>query len=330
MRAERVLVVSLQKSGTHLIAELMKNLGYAVWGSITIEEEEDVFPFGREARDLAASLVLSPLQRLGLRLARFSSLYNRITEKALQIMAVSWAERLGTPWPSRHGYAHLHFLYRHPRLLALSAHSIRDTPAETCMITQELPLSRTDGLFIKHWDSHGEPAIIFNYRDPRDVLLSFVHYLTGKTKSGEHGGYAEYFVYEKVLSALADNDERLMHAILDPSFPGHRDFAESLWMLRHPQVCKVSYEELVGTAGGGSDEKQLAAVGRVMEHLGIEGEGAEVARGIYTSESRTFHQGRIGKWRAAFKPEHHRAFNQRFGELLTLYGYPLHEVEEED
>lgn len=328
MRAERVLVVSLQKSGTHLIAELMKNLGYVVWGSISVGEEDD-FPFDREARDLAASMVLSPLQRLGLRLVRFSSLYDRITEKALMLLAVSWAERLGTPWPSRHGYAHLHFLYRHPRLLGLSAHSIEDTPSKTCMITQELPLGRTDGLFIKHWNRTGKPAIIFNYRDPRDVKLSFINYLTGKTASGEHDGYAEYFVYEKILHALADDDERLMHAILDPGFPGHRDFEESLWMLKHPGVCKVSYEELVGASGGGSDEKQLAAVARVLEHLGIEEEPDKVSQGIYTSKSRTFHKGRIGKWRTAFKPEHHRAFNKRFSDLLKLYGYPLHEEDEE-
>ncbi len=325
MRAERVLVVSLQKSGTHLMWELMKNLGYVVFGALTFhfDEGEDVFPFGRDAREVAAKLVLSPLQRWGLRLARFTSLYDQITEKALYVMAMSWAERLGTPWASRHGLAPLHFLYQKPRLLGLSRHSIRETPANTCMIKQELPLTRTDGNFIKHWSETGEPAIIFNYRDPRDVLVSFISYLLGKT--GGHGGYAEYFAYQPILEALPNDDERLMHAILDPSFPGHRDFEESLWLLRHPRVCKVSYEELVGAAGGGSDEVQNAAIARVMQHLGIERDSREVVRGIYNPASRTFHQGRIEKWRTAFKPEHHKAFNHRFGDLLALYGYPPHE-----
>ena len=317
---EHVLVVSLQKSGTHLIADLMRKLGYTVFGWI-IRDRDAPLPFDRQAREIAASLVLSPMQRRVLRLLSKTPLYDRITEKALYGLMLSWGERLGVPWASRHGHAYPHMLYSNPRLLTLSRKSIEHTPPNSCMIKHELPLAKTDGAFIRHWTETGKPAIIFNYRDPRDVLLSFINYFTGKTKTGKHGGFAEYFAYQDILNAIEDPDQRLMHAIMDPSFPGHQDFYDSLWMLRHPKVCKVSYEELVGSAGGGSDEAQTRAVARVLEQVGIQADPAELADGLYNTKSFTFHKGQIGKWKEAFQPMHHAAFNARQGEILKAYGY---------
>lgn len=320
MRSKHVLVVSLQKSGTHLIAELMRKLGYTVFGWV-VRDRDVPLSFDREARDIATAQVLSPIQRGLLRLMSRTKRYEQMTHQALYALMVSWGERLGVPWASRHGYVYTHMLYSNPRLLALSKKSIDEAPPNGCMIKHELPLAGTDGAFIRHWTDTGRPAIIFNYRDPRDVLLSFINYLTGRANAGIHGGFAEYYVYQEVLSAMDSVDERLSHAIFDPSFPGHRDFEESLWMLKHPKICKVSYEELVGSSGGGSDEAQAAAIRRILGHVGAEAEAAELAPGLYNTESFTFHKGQIGKWKSAFKPHHHRAFNRRFGAILEAYGY---------
>jgi hypothetical protein len=40
------------------------------------------------------------------------------------------------------------------------------------------------------------------------------------------------------------------------------------------------------------------------------------------SDALTFDKGRIDTWRDEFKPEHLKAFNNRFGDLLAVYGYP--------
>ena len=39
MKEERVILISLQKSGTHLIQELMVHLGYGMWGESKITPE---------------------------------------------------------------------------------------------------------------------------------------------------------------------------------------------------------------------------------------------------------------------------------------------------
>jgi hypothetical protein len=113
-----------------------------------------------------------------------------------------------------------------------------------------------------------------------------------------------------------------MHAICDSTFPYWNSLRESTWLFLHPQILNLSYEELAGLNGGGDERAQLLAVMRMMLHLNVGGDPRAIARKAYKTDALTFSKGRIDTWQDEFKPEHLKAFNNRFGDLLAVYGYP--------
>lgn len=52
----------------------------------------------------------------------------------------------------------------------------------------------------------------------------------------------------------------MAYALSDDSFPGIDDHRRMRWLLHHPDVCAVSFEELIGADGGGSKEAQMTAL----------------------------------------------------------------------
>jgi hypothetical protein len=124
-----------------------------------------------------------------------------------------------------------------------------------------------------------------------------------------------------IMKAMATPEARLMHAIEDETFPFRGVFAAHLWMLRHPLVQKTSFERLVGAAGGGSDEAQVADVRAIMRHVGAPGDAADVASSIFDRNQRTFFRGQVGAFRREFSPAHLEAFNRQFRDVIVRYGY---------
>jgi hypothetical protein len=179
---------------------------------------------------------------------------------------------------------------------------------------------------LAHWRQTGQPPILFNYRDPRAVLLSQVNYLLGKARSGDFTQTRFHLVYSDILRAQPDESAALDVAIRTMGAYLRQSFESSLWLLFHPRACRLSYERLVGARGGGSDEEQHALVAEVMGHLGIAPRGpaeiAVVAARLYDPHKRTFTRGQADAWRSAYTPAQLRAFERRYGDLLDLYGYP--------
>jgi hypothetical protein len=129
-------------------------------------------------------------------------------------------------------------------------------------------------------------------------------------------------VFSEILRSKETLDEQLAYALTDPSFPAQGDFHRMLWLLNHPNVCKTSFEELVGPHGGGSAQLQEQAMKRVIDFLGItDVKPEEVAGNLFNSDSFSFYRGQIGGWREAFTPDHRRLASARFGDVLPLYGY---------
>ncbi len=162
--------------------------------------------------------------------------------------------------------------------------------------------------------------LVFNYRDPRAVLVSFVHYLTAGARDDftRISGYVEL---SEMLKRLPTLEERLMFVMeFVPNYLKGA-FLENAWLLRDPRAVCVSYEALVGTRGGGSDEQQLSAVARLMEHLGVRGEARAIADRLYDTSSRTFRKGSVRSWQDEFSPRVAKTFDEKYGEILDLYGY---------
>lgn len=93
------------------------------------------------------------------------------------------------------------------------------------------------------------------------------------------------------------------------------------WLLNHPSVCKVTFEELIGARGGGSEEAQRAAVARIASFLGVSAELDAIAPRLYNRDSFSFFKRQARAWREVFSPYHRSLAEKRFGELLPLYGY---------
>ena len=109
--------------------------------------------------------------------------------------------------------------------------------------------------------------------------------------------------------------------IRGPQFPGSREFHNSYWMFRHPLVCQISYEELVGPKGGGDPSRQLRAIERVLHHLSINIDAGPIADRLYNASSFTFNKGQIGRWKEFFSDDHLAAFHEEYGRITELYGY---------
>lgn len=316
--AERVMVVSLMKSGTHLIQELMVALGYGIYGQSRITD--DIRPVLDSATKRRMARMVYDEKAYAEMAVRGPEVVDRAGEEAWEALGWAWQARLGLPLVNRYGLAMTNRGLVDQALRRTSTSSFADTPANVCWILPELDIKKVDGRFLREWVDTGSPRMILMYRDPRDVLLSMVNFLSGKTAQG-YGNFSEFAVFNRILEGKCDLAAKLTYAMTDPAFPVNGDHQRALWLLNHPDVCKVSFEELVGSRGGGSDELQQKAVGRVLEFVGADLDAGQVAGRLYRQDSFSFYKGQIGSWREEFTAEHRELVADRFGEIIRLYGY---------
>lgn len=312
---ERVIVVCVKKAGTHLIQELLIALGYGVYGQSRIPESARPVLSQQEQRRYV-ELVHGEHE---LRQLPDSAVAARAHE-AWDSIGWAWQLRLGLPLKTHYGTELVESDRVQDALRKTSGMKFSETPAGLCWIFHDLDLQLVDGSFLAEWETTGEPAVIFLYRDPRDTMLSMVNFLSGKTRQG-YGTFSDFTVFNTILTAKPDLGARLRYALSDDSFPGSGDHQRMRWLLHHPRVCKVSFEELIGERGGGSRERQESCIRRVLDHLGADADASVLAKQIYNENSFTFYKGRSGTWRDCFDAECLDLANRRFGSVLDDYGY---------
>jgi hypothetical protein len=161
----------------------------------------------------------------------------------------------------------------------------------------------------------------FIFRDPRDVVVSHVFYVTDMEARHVHHDYYQ---------SLPDFDARLKVSILgrpdtDIEFSNIADrFAPYLGWLDHPEILTVHFEDLI--------HDRAATLTRIMEHLLIrmpipasrERIFDALESSINPSRSPTFRSGKTGEWKKYFKEEHKEIFKNVAGELLIKLGYEKH------
>jgi Sulfotransferase domain len=163
-------------------------------------------------------------------------------------------------------------------------------------------------------------AAYFILRDPRDVVVSHVHYVTEMEPNHIHHRY-----YSEELHSF---DERLAVSILGRPdvpipFPDiQARFEPYLGWLDHPEVLVLHFEDFI--------QQQEAALERVLDHAVQRGFPMQVSRpaaiqalahSIDPQRSPTFRSGKVGGWRDQFSTENKRLFKQVAGELLLRLGY---------
>ncbi len=318
MKEERVVVISPQKSGTHLIQELMVHLGYSMSGDSRITP--DIQPrFTPEDKATLRQFALSDQEQEYYDRSS-AHMHDALDWEAWLRVARSWQIRLGAPVQNRYGTditQDMEAAYQSTKLMRMR---FAETPANICWIYHQFDVKTVDGLFLREWGETRRPKIILNIRDPRDVMVSFVNYLCGHTGRG-FGNFAVYQVMSRTLSKFDSFEDRLTYALEDINFPGHGDLRDLYWLFKHPYVCTVRFEELIGPKGGASHEQQVSAIQRILTHLNVSDDPEELAQKVYNPHAFTFHKGKSGSWRECFTPRQLDLCERRFGEVLDLFAY---------
>jgi hypothetical protein len=158
----------------------------------------------------------------------------------------------------------------------------------------------------------------FIFRDPRDVVVSHVFYVTDMEARHVHHDYYQ---------SLPDFNTRLNVSILgkpDTSieFPNIAErFTPYLGWLDQPPVMKIHFEDLIN--------HHAATLNRIIDHflarIPLQAPRelilASLDSSINTSRSPTFRSGKTGEWKKHFTPEHRKIFKDVAGDLLVRLGY---------
>lgn len=155
------------------------------------------------------------------------------------------------------------------------------------------------------------PAI-FVYRNPLDIVVSELEWFMKAENA--FSGY---------LNCCADDNERLSRLITDESVMGNiRDRINRYagWM-NFGNVIPVSYEELVGSRGGGSDAQQSDSIWALQLKLHISGSPEAFGKLLYDTDSATFSKGRIGRHMEHFEKGHFALFDSLPQDFMHTLGY---------
>jgi hypothetical protein len=164
------------------------------------------------------------------------------------------------------------------------------------------------------------PAFVpyFIFRDPRDVVVSHVFYVTDMEPRHVHHDYYQ---------SLPDLNARLSASILgrsdaDIEFPDIAGrFAPYLGWLEQPRVLKIHFEDLVND--------RAATLIRILDHflarVPLKAPRERMLSTLETSinprRSPTFRSGKTGEWKKYFTDHHKNIFKAVAGNLLVRLGY---------
>lgn len=157
------------------------------------------------------------------------------------------------------------------------------------------------------------PAI-FVYRNPLDIVVSELDWFVRP----EH-------TFSGYLNCCADRSEQLDRLIADSAVMGtirERINGYVGWM-NFNNVIPVSYEELVGERGGGSDADQLETIWALQLKLHIPGNPREYASRLYDPSSATFSRGRIGRHLEYFEERHFALVKSLPQDFMQRLGYSI-------
>ncbi len=159
----------------------------------------------------------------------------------------------------------------------------------------------------------------FIYRDPRDMLVSQVHFATDMYE--EHGMHAYY-------KSLPDVGARLKAAITGVDADGvkmvsvkQRYEGVFQWLEQKNVLC-IRFEDLINKR-----DTTLNAMLDEVEKTGYrvparrEKALAVLVEAIQPKKSHTFRSGKTGGWKEYFTDEHRKLFKDVAGDLLVRLGY---------
>jgi hypothetical protein len=163
-------------------------------------------------------------------------------------------------------------------------------------------------------------AVIFLYRDPRDMIISHVFYATQM-----NSGHGMHRYYNDVLRSM---EERINAAIQGVDVEGLRlssvaaRYDAYLGWLEQPEVCSLKFEEMI--------QNQDEALTRILGYLESRGLTLKMDRkeaidliknALQPTKSGTFRRGKPGNWEEYFTEGNRKTLKDHAGDLLIRLGY---------
>lgn len=165
--------------------------------------------------------------------------------------------------------------------------------------------------------------VVFIYRDPRDMVVSFAFWL--KKRRRRFNKFTPQELMKELISDMSlIKGASGWHNPIVSTFKGIDDFyAHYLLWIDNPKVYATTFEKLVGPKGGGDAALQLQEVENIVAHLELEVSQEKIKEVINKmfGHSLTFRKGQIGSWKEHFTPEMKELFKEVAGQLLIDLGY---------
>jgi hypothetical protein len=161
-------------------------------------------------------------------------------------------------------------------------------------------------------------------RDPRDVVISAMHYHKASRESWLHEPTPGYdnLTYQRALQQLPTRFAQYIFEMENSSASTLRDMAR--WRYDRTNSFEARYEDL-------RQDSQLIYWRRIMDFLGLDGADQTVANrrfwenslfgGLSRLGNRHVRSGAVGQWRREFTPALAQAFLERFPGLLQALHY---------
>jgi len=163
-------------------------------------------------------------------------------------------------------------------------------------------------------------AVVYIYRDPRDLLVSHVFYATDM-----HQGHGMHMYYTEELTSM---EERLNVAIEGSDLPGlglpsvWERYENNLAWIEKDVVLSIKFEDLI--------LNRKEALGKIVDYINSFDHPLFVSRSeaidlmgkaIKPKKSGTFRKGKPGNWQEHFTPQNKAKFKAVARDLLTRLGY---------
>jgi hypothetical protein len=257
---QRVLINSLPKSGTHLLAKAVELCGFQEhFGTQHPKNPIPVTPLFLNYREVRDGMLQQPAERqtdANIPIGTLTPVYadHRTMSEWLAAMP-------------NHSYLIAHIVWTPILAPILAKHQMKQ---------------------------------IFIIRDPRAVLASLLSFiLDTKGMPKPHFLEADFKALSPAqrLELLLEGGEARHAGVTVTPF---REIFHGMLAWQQEDHCLfIRFEDLVGVQGGGSTEQQEAAIRRIATHLGksFDPELATRYEQIYNPNARTFRQGSIDGWK---------------------------------
>jgi hypothetical protein len=166
--------------------------------------------------------------------------------------------------------------------------------------------------------------ILHLVRDPRDVVISAMHYHKGSRESWLHEPIPGYdnATYQRALRRQPTRFAQYVFEMENSSASTLRDMMS--WRYGRANCCEVRYEDL-------RLDSDLTYWRRITSHLGFNRDEQPMASRSFWQNSlfgglprlgnRHIRSGTVAQWKREFTPELARAFLKRFPNVLQRLGY---------